>query len=167
MNDPRFSHIVDESLLNRLSEDALTSARKRVQYELHAGFDDPVQRFLNVLCPQSYIPPHFHPDKWELFSLVRGSAAVLLFHDDGTLARREVLRADGGPAHLCQIPAGIHHSALALSATAVLLEIKPGPFDPDAPKTFSPWAPAEKSNTASAFQSWMKNAVPGQSYSPD
>ena len=52
--------IIDSTLLNTVSEQAKTNVRLRMNYNFHKQMDEPVQRLLNALEPNTYLPPHRH-----------------------------------------------------------------------------------------------------------
>ena len=77
--------IIDKQLLDKTSEQAKQSPRLRMNYNFHERLDDPVNRLLNAMEPDTYIRPHRHlnPDKDEIFLLLRGKAVVFIFDDQG------------------------------------------------------------------------------------
>lgn len=136
--------------LRTLGEEAIVAAvaaaragtRGRSNHNLHPTLADPVQRFLNAMQPGSYVRPHRHePGRWELFLLLDGEAAALLFDDAGEVVETAVLRRGGVRA--VEIAGGVWHTLLALAPDTLLFEVKPGPYTPNADKDFVPWAPRE------------------------
>lgn len=136
--------IVDAALLDALTAKARSLPRLRTNHNLHPTEADPVQRFLNAIEPGSYVRPHRHitPPKWELFTILRGRAVVLLFDDASTVTERHELSATG-PLHSLEIAAGQWHTVAALESGTVLFEYKAGPYQPLADKDFAAWAPRE------------------------
>lgn len=152
---------VDGATLRELAAQAAASARRRRNLNLHASHADPVQRFLNGFEPGTYVRPHRHRDKWELFVRVQGAAAVLTFDDAGRV--RERIALDGGEgAHVVEIPQGTWHTLVSLVPGTVLFEVKRGPYDPAAPSDYAPWAPPEGDARASAFEQRLRRAQPGE-----
>lgn len=145
--------------LEHLIAQAAASPRRRKNLNLHEALDDPIQRFLNDFEPGTYVRPHRHADKWELFVLIQGAAAVLTFDDDGRVSERVEVNAGTG-ARVVEIPAGAWHTLVSLAPATVLFEVKRGPYDPAAPAEFAPWAPAEGSATAGAFERRLRSAQP-------
>lgn len=131
---------------------ASSSPRRRaiVRYHEHA---EPVQRMLNAISPESYVRPHRHadPDKVEIFVALAGRALVLSFDDDGRVRGFVVIDA-AGPVRGAEIPARTWHSVVALRPATVLYEVIEGAFSPATHKSYAPWAPAEGSPEAAAFQ---------------
>lgn len=128
------------------------SARRRaiVRYHEHA---ESVQRMLNALQPDSYVRPHRHqdPDKVEVFVALAGRALVLRFDDGGRVTAFVVIDAVG-PVRGVEIPARTWHSVVALRPGTVLYEVIEGAFSPETHKSYAPWAPAEGTPEAAAFQ---------------
>ncbi len=151
---------LDPSLLRTLSEEAAGAPRLRKNYNLHASVADPIQRMLNAFEPRTYVRPHRHPGKWELFVMVSGCAAVLTFDDDGQVTQRVDLDEDTG-ARVVEIPEGAWHTVVSFAPQTVMFEVKAGPYAPTASNDFAPWAPAEGEMTAAAFEQWFQSAAPG------
>lgn len=136
--DASLKRITPENL-RHLSHSAADAVRGRAPHNLHPKLSDPVQRFLNAIEPGSYVHPHRHSDplRWELFVGLHGSAAVLLFDDEGRVLAWEPV----GPSErnrAVEIPAGAWHSIVALEPGTVLFEFKPGPDAAAKDKDFAP-----------------------------
>lgn len=156
---------VDGAALRALEVQAAASARRRRNLNLHDSADDPVQRLLNDFEPGTYVRPHRHRDKWELFVLIQGAAAVLTFDDAARVVERAVLDRAAG-ARVVEIPAATWHTLVSLAPGTVLLEVKRGPYDPAAPAEFAPWAPPEGSAAADALARRLCTARPGEAVGP-
>lgn len=136
-----------EKLLKMAGE----SKRKRVMHCLHKS-SDVVQRMVNVLYPGTYAQPHRHPTpgKSELFCLIKGKAAVIIFDEKGKITTVVKLGTgtatiegkEGGENILVEIPPNTYHTIVAFEPT-IALEITQGPYDPLTHKSFAPWAPPE------------------------
>lgn len=152
---------IDTESLEQLAERAKESPRLRANWNLHAGGDDPIQRFCNAFQPRTYVRPHRHPDGiWECALALQGAAMAVVFDADGRIVERVTLAA-GGPVHACEIEAGAWHTFAALDAPAVLFEFKPGPYDPATAKTFAAWAPDEGEPASAAFEAWFRAGAIG------
>lgn len=136
------------------------SGRRRKNLNLHESLDDPIQRFVNDFEPGTYVRPHRHGDKWELFVLLQGAAAILTFDDDGRVQERVELNTVEG-ARIVEIPQATWHTLVSLAPATVLFEVKRGPYDPTAPAEFAPWAPGEGADQAIAFERNLRAAQPG------
>ena len=132
--------IIDEHLLDSITEKAIASPRLRMNHNFHESLDDPVQRMLNAVQPGSYLRPHRHPDREELFILLRGSVRILIFEDDGTLRESFVLSPELKAYGVTILP-GTWHSLLSLEHGTVFLEVKQGPYIPLAEEHFATWTP--------------------------
>lgn len=133
--------VIDRKLLEKTSEKAAASPRRRMNYNFHE-LSDPVQRMLNAIEPESYIRPHRHldPDKMEMFIVLKGRGAVITFDDDGQVLECFKLDADGETLGL-EIPPGVWHTVVSMEVGTVFLEIKDGPYLPSTDKDFAEWAP--------------------------
>lgn len=57
--------VIDSELLESLVAKAKNSPRLRQNYNLHDSYDEPCQRLLNAIEPDSYLPPI---DIWPILS---------------------------------------------------------------------------------------------------
>lgn len=151
---------MDAAALLQLTASAAASPRRRKNLNLHESPDDPIQRFLNDFEPGTYVRPHRHAGKWELFVLVQGRAAALTFGNSGCVLDRVELNADDG-ARVVEIPESAWHSVVSLAPGTVLFEVKRGPFDPATPAEFAAWAPPDNDPRAEAFERQLRDAEPG------
>lgn len=138
--------IVSPDMLDRLASEAAATARRRLNLNLHASHAEPCQRFFNAMEPDSYLRPHrqLSIPRDKLLVGIRGQFALILFADDGTFS--EVVPFAGGDRRrnvAVEVPAGRWNTVISLATGAVLLEVKEGPFDPDAPRELASWAPEE------------------------
>ncbi len=159
MNNLNITRFSPEFLAGLINE-ATQSPRARQHRNIHASYDDPCQRFLNAIGLESYIRPHRHSldPKAETLLAVRGLFALVTFDDDGTV--QEVIRF-GTEKHAsdyveglsagADLSPGIWHTIIALVPGSVLLELKAGPFNPNAAKESAPWAPEEGTHEGMLF----------------
>lgn len=157
------------AFLDALSREAAASPRRRKNRNLHASFSEPCQRFFNAMEPDSYLRPHREalvprtPGK--LLIAVRGRFALVLFDDRGAVERivrfaPASSRSDGWAVG-AEVPPGRWNMVLSLEAGSVLLEVKEGPFDPNAPREQAPWAPVEGDASVPEFLGRMRRLVEG------
>src|SRR5258708_33619942 len=106
--------LIDRNLFEQVAQRAAETTRRRLNHNFHSGPSDNPHRFLNVLLRGTYIRPHRHldPPKSETFVVLEGRAVVLIFNDDGSVARRynlgqETLGIDLSP--------GLWHTVIALT----------------------------------------------------
>jgi cupin fold WbuC family metalloprotein len=153
---------INQAIFSELSVKAAMSPRKRSHFNLHEQLNDPIQRLLVAIDPGSYIRPHRHPEpnKWECFFVIKGSAEVLIFSEDGkVIDKTEII--DGGNIEGVEISAGAWHTLIASSSGTILFELKPGPYQPLSEKDFAYWAPVENSDSCSYFGEWFRKAEIG------
>jgi len=136
--------------LASLVNEAERSPRSRQHRNIHTSYEDPCQRFMNAIGMNSYIRPHRHAldPKAETLVAVRGLFALVIFDDSGDI--QEVIRfgterhARSGDLSVgVDLTPGIWHTIVALQPGSILLELKAGPFNPNAAKEPAPWAPEE------------------------
>lgn len=142
---------IDQVLFDRVSAEARRSPRLRRNHNLHAE-PEPVQRFLNVLQPGTYVRPHRHlrdePGAgFECFVVLQGAVGLLLLDEQGRVIGHERLDALG-PVRGLQLRDGEPHTLVALSPDAVIFEVKQGPYQPMADKDFLPGFPEEGTEEA-------------------
>lgn len=147
---------IDKSLLDRVSQQARLTPRKRMNHNFHQSTDS-VQRFLNAIEPDSYIRPHRHinPNRDEVFLVLRGKGGVVQFNSEGQITGVHKLDISQGCWGV-DIPGGIYHTIVAIVPGSVFYEVKPGPYNPDADKGFAPWAPPEGSESAVPYLAYLK-----------
>lgn len=153
--------IIDNKLLDELTEKAKNSPRLRMNHNFHEQLDDPLNRLLNAMEPDTYIRPHRHlnPDKDESFLLLRGKAAVFIFDEEGHITEQTLLDPQAG-RYGADIKAGVWHGMLVLESGSVVYEAKPGPFVPVSPGNFASWSPEpEDTESVRQFLSYLRQNV--------
>lgn len=143
---------VTAATLDALTVQARSIPRRRHHLLLHASQDEPCQRMVIAMEPDSYIRPHRHTDSTtnEALLALRGSFALVVFDGNGELAEVRGLGADWDIA-VAELEPQVWHTVLALEAGAILFETKSGPFRQEAAKRFAPWAPPEGAPEAEAY----------------
>lgn len=148
---------IDKNLLDKLTAQAKTASRGRINHNFHRSLDEPLHRLLNALEPGTYVRPHRHknPDKEESFVLLRGKVVFFIFDDQGNILSRHFLSpADG--AYGMDIEAGVWHSLVVLESGSVIYETKLGPFAPLSEENMAPWSPpAEDIEAAKAYMEML------------
>ena len=150
-------YIIDNDFLDTLSKEAHNSPRQRKNYNFHSTFDDPINRMLNALEPETYTPPHKHenPDKREVFIVLRGRFIVFFFDNEGNITDIILLDREKG-VYGIEVPPRKWHSIMSLESGSVLYEIKDGPYDADNDKILAPWAPSENSDNTKEYMQYLR-----------
>jgi cupin fold WbuC family metalloprotein len=152
-----------ESLFKTLEASAASTPRKRAHHNLHEDLSDPVQRLCVAIEPGSYIRPHRHsPGNWELFLIFKGSAAMLIFDEQGKVIDRAEL--EPGVCSGAEAPGGEWHTLVATGSHTMLMEIKKGPYAPLGPDGLAPWAPEENTEKSGIVEQWFRGAEPGDAF---
>lgn len=146
--------LIDEVIVNDVTQTAVNSARRRSSYTMHLSNDDKIQRLVSVLEPDSYVRPHKHenPDKVEVFLILRGTLLLVVFADDGRIVEHVVLKAGQSPWG-AEVPPGTWHMTMALEPATALYEVVEGPWQDHSHKKYPDWAPPEEDK--SAAQAYM------------
>jgi cupin fold WbuC family metalloprotein len=156
--------IFSAEVLDSLISEAHTTPRMRRHLNIHQSYDDPCQRLFNAIGISSYIRPHRHSidPKTESLFAIRGMFALILFDEYGT--PRNVIRfgaesAGERVATGVELSPGDWHTVVALSEGAVLLELKAGPFNPEAAKELASWAPEEDGLQARQYLKALRDTI--------
>jgi len=154
----------DKTLFERLKSQAESSDRRRAHFNVHATYQDVVQRLFIAMMPDSYVRPHRHiqPHKWEFFMVLEGELDILFFDNEreGKLVERITLKA-GGDTHGVEIPPNVWHATVCHSPV-VFMEVKQGPYEVNDDKGFATWSPEEGSHLVPDFLNALKCASEGE-----
>lgn len=121
--------IIDNTLLDQVTQQAKMSPRLRMNYNLHDSLDSKAQRLFNALEPGTELPVHRHLHTSETYIVVRGRMNVLFYNDDKQLMEGCELDPQRG-FYGVQIPAGQWHTLEVLESGTVIFEVKDGPYTP-------------------------------------
>jgi len=124
--------LIDTELLDKVSVQAVSSPRLRMNYNLHDRLDAPAQRLLNALEPGTVLPIHRHRHTAETYILLRGKMNVMFYSSKGTETERFYLDPSEGNYGI-HIPEGQWHTVEVLESS-VILEVKDGPYTPLGPE---------------------------------
>jgi cupin fold WbuC family metalloprotein len=120
---------IDTALLNNLTEQAKSSPRLRMNYDLRTSSEDSSQRMLNAIEPESVVPVHRHKKTSETMVVLRGGL-VEEFYDDAGVYVEGIEMSAGSDVCVLNIPAGTWHTLRSLESGTVILEMKDGAFEP-------------------------------------
>ncbi len=156
--------ILNSKFFTDLTTQARSNSRLRQHVNLHNSYDDPSQRLLSALEPDTYIRPHCHlsEPKPECFIGLHGKMALFIFDDNGNVEHVFPFGPNEENAG-ADLPPGVWHTVISLEQGSILFETKPGPFDPQAPKDPAPWAPEEGSIEAIVYLEHLRVLVQASS----
>lgn len=120
--------VINENLLNEVSNKAKASPRLRMNYNFHEDLGDKCQRLLNALEPGTIMPIHHHKVD-EMFVILRGRVNVTIHNDEGEVMQSVELSPLSG-CYAVNIKAGEWHSLTCEEADTVIMEVKEGPYVP-------------------------------------
>lgn len=100
-----------------------------MNYNLHEGFDDSVQRMFNALEPGTIIPIARHPYSSETLIMLRGKLRVLIYDDDKNIIEDVVISANSENFGY-HIPKGTWYQVESLEHGTVCFETREGPYAP-------------------------------------
>ena len=140
--------VINQALLDKLTEEAKASPRLRMNLDLRNSADDQSQRMLNAIEPGSPLPIHRHRHTSETVVCLRGrlvweyyqelKVESLELKDSSNSSRvqkvREIELSPNGPVVALNIPAGQWHTVRALESGSVILEMKEGAYEPIGPE---------------------------------
>lgn len=121
--------VIDNTILDELSEQAKTSPRLRKNYDLRNSTEDKSQRMLNALEPGTVLPIHRHKGSSETVIVLRGCIMWVFYDDEGNETEKVTLDANGWPRML-NVERNRWHSLVCLEEGSVLYESKDGPYHP-------------------------------------
>lgn len=120
--------LINQSLLDAIIDQAKSSPRLRMNYNLHIDLNDKCQRLLNALEPGTVMPIHHHKVA-EVYILLQGRLRVMSYNDDGKEIESVILDSHEGNYGI-QIPPNTWHSLEVLESGSVIFEVKEGPYIP-------------------------------------
>ncbi len=121
---------ITQALLDQLTEQAKTSPRLRMNFDLRNSEADQSQRMLNAIELGSDIPIHRHQTSSETVVCLRGRIVEEYYDDLERICTEAIELSPDGPVVAINIPAGQWHTVRALEPGTVILEMKNGPYEP-------------------------------------
>ena len=125
---------ITQALLDTISEQAKTSPRLRMNYDLRNSAEDKSQRMLNAIEPGSPLPIHRHRASSETVVCLRGRLVEEYYDELERICTETIELSPNGPVVAVNIPAGQWHTAKALESGTVILEMKNGAYEPIGPE---------------------------------
>ncbi|MDE6513422.1 MAG: WbuC family cupin fold metalloprotein [Muribaculaceae bacterium] len=124
---------LNNQLFDKVSAEAATSPRKRMNLDMRNSADDKSQRMLNALEPETVLPIHRHRATSETCIVLRGKAEEIFYDDLGNETER-VMMQPGSDCCGVDIAAGRWHKIVSLEPGTVIFEAKDGPYEPTSPE---------------------------------
>lgn len=121
--------LLNNKLLNQITQQAKQSSRLRMNHNLHNSLDAKAQRLFNALEPGTVLPIHRHRHTDETYILIRGGIRVFLYNDAKQLTGSYDL-TDKNENFGFHIPKGQWHTLEVLESGTVIFEVKDGPYTP-------------------------------------
>jgi cupin fold WbuC family metalloprotein len=156
--------IIDQELIKSVINKAHDSTRRRAPILLHNSYSDMPQRFVNCLCPMTYIRPHKHlsSQHWEIKSWLLGKIILLIFDECGTVTHK--FHMTENEMRVIEIPFNQYHS-LVTDIPSAYLEIRNCRYHPESDRLYADWSPEEKHPFAAQYVNLLLNASVGDKLS--
>lgn len=122
--------VINQTLLDKLTEEAKASPRLRMNYDLRNSSEDTSQRMLNAIEPGSEVPIHRHQKTSETVVCLRGRLVEEFYDELERVCTEAIELSPNGPVVALNIPAGQWHTVRALESGTVILEVKDGAYEP-------------------------------------
>lgn len=122
--------VINQALLDKLTEEAKASPRLRMNLDLRNSADDQSQRMLNAIEPGSLLPIHRHMKSSETVVCLRGRLVWEFYDELERICTETIELSPNGQVVALNIPAGQWHTVRALESGSVILEMKEGAYEP-------------------------------------
>ena len=122
--------VINQSLLNQLTEQAKASPRLRMNFDLRNSEDDGSQRMLNAIEPGSPERIHRHQHTSETVVCIRGRVVEEFYDELERICTESIVLTPNGPNVAVNIPPGQWHSIRAVESGSVVLSCKDGRYEP-------------------------------------
>jgi len=131
---------INNKYINFLKSRVSKTKKKRVRICLHKNIKDKLHEMIIVLSNQTYIRPHKHQNKAESLHVIKGSADVIFFNNNGKVVKKERLSKKNN--FLYRLSSAKFHTFKIKSKFFIFHETTEGPFKKN--KTvFAKWSPKE------------------------
>lgn len=125
--------IINEQLLDKLTEQAKVSPRLRMNMDLRNSDKDLSQRMLNAIEPGSYIAIHRHQKSTETVVCLRGKVVEEFFDELERTCTDAIELSPAGSVMAINIPVGQWHRVRAVESGTVILSMMDGAYEPQSP----------------------------------
>ena len=122
--------VINQALLDKLTEKAKASPRLRMNMDLRNSADDQSQRMLNAIEPDSPLPIHRHQKTSETVVCLRGRLVWEFYDELEHVCTERIELSPNGPIVALNVPKGQWHTVKALESGSVILEMKEGAYEP-------------------------------------
>ena len=121
--------LIDQKLLDEMTEKAKNSPRLRAAYDLRTTPEDNSQRILNAVEPGTVLPIHRHRTTTETIVVLRGRVRQNYYNEQGEITDSFELAPLSGIVGM-SVPVGQWHALESLESGSVILETKDGAYAP-------------------------------------
>ena len=125
--------VIDQKLLDSLTEQAKASPRLRMNMDLRNSSEDQSQRMLNAIEPGSPLPIHRHQKSSETVVCLRGRLVWEYYDEISKKCTDTIELSPNGPIVALNVPIGQWHTVKALESGSVIMEVKDGKYEPQSP----------------------------------
>lgn len=157
--------MISEKAISDLLQQAKNSERKRAHLLLHENHEALLHRLVIGLTKGTYVKPHNHAQsgKEEVLFVLSGEVCVVYFDQSGEVIEKQFQKAGEINAY-SEHTANTWHTLFPVTDSAVIIEIKRGPFVPTSPEEFASWAPNEGEGKAAELLEWLAQCNIGDNY---
>ena len=135
--------IIDQTLMDSLSQQAKESPRLRQPFDLRTSPNDSSQRILNAVEPGTILPIHRHRGSTETIVVFRGKVVQHYYNDAGKKTASFEFAPDSAQVGM-SVPVGQWHALESLEEGSVILECKDGAYEQLSAEDILEADPAEK-----------------------
>ena len=121
--------ILDQIILDTLSQQAKESPRLRQAFDLRTTPEDQSQRILNAVEPGTILPIHRHRGSTETIIVLRGKVVQHYYDDNGNKTASYELAPNSAQVGM-SVPIGQWHALESLEEGSVIFECKDGAYQP-------------------------------------
>ena len=121
--------IIDQKIMDSLSQQAKESPRLRQAFDLRTTPNDSSQRILNAVELGTILPIHRHRGSTETIIVLRGKVVQHYYDDNGNKTASYELAPNSAQVGM-SVPVGQWHALESLEEGSVIFECKDGAYTP-------------------------------------